>query len=136
MTYLTDASVLSEVTRPEPDHAVLDWLRRREDELVVDPIILGDLRFGILLLPNGFRKQQLDRWFDGVVSRVTCLPWEATTGARWAKLLADLRATGQAMPVKESLVAATALAHGLTVVTRRVREFAKAGVPVLNPFQD
>ena len=135
MTYLTDASVLSEVTRPEPDGRVLDWLRRCEEEIVVDPVILGDLRFGILLLPHGLRRQQLDRWFDGVVSRVTCLPWEVSTGLRWARLLADLRAAGQTMPVKDSLVAATALAHGLTVVTRQVRDFAKAGVPVLDPFQ-
>ena len=133
MTYLTDANVLSEVTRPEPDARVLDWLRRCEEEIVVDPVILGDLRFGILLLPHGLRRQQLDRWFDGVVSRVTCLPWEVSTGLRWAKLLADLRAAGQTMPVKDSLVAATALAHGLTVVTRQVRDFAKAGVPVLDP---
>ena len=135
MTYLTDASVLSEVTRPAPDARVLDWLRRREQEIAVDPVILGDLRFGILLLPHGLRRQQLDRWFDGVVSRVTCLPWEVSTGLRWAKLLADLRAAGQTMPVKDSLVAATALAHGLTVVTRQVRDFAKAGVPVLDPFE-
>ena len=135
MTYLTDASVLSEVTRPDPDARVLDWLRRREQEIAVDPVILGDLRFGILLLPHGLRRQQLDRWFDGVVSRVTCLPWETSTGLRWARLLADLRATGQTMPVKDSLVAATALAHNLTVVTRQVRDFAKAGVPVLDPFQ-
>ena len=135
MTYLTDASVLSEMTLPQPDARALDWLRRREQEIVVDPVILGDLRFGILLLPHGFRRQQLDRWFDGVVSRVTCLPWEVSTGLRWAKLLADLRASGQTMPVKDSLVAATALAHGLTVVTRQVRDFAKAGVPVLDPFQ-
>ena len=135
MTYLTDASVLSEVTHPEPDVRVLDWLRRREQEIVVDPVILGDLRFGILLLPHGLRRQQLDRWFDGVVSRVTCLPWEVSTGLRWAKLLADLRASGQTMPVKDSLIAATALTHGLTVVTRQVRDFAKAGVPVLDPFQ-
>ena len=134
MTYLIDASVLSEITRPQPEERVLEWLRRQEQELAVDPVILGDLRFGILLMPHGFRRQQLDRWFDGVVSRVTCLPWEASTGLRWAKLLADLRATGQTMPIKDSLVAATALAHGLTVVTRRVREFAKAGVPVLDPF--
>ena len=135
VTYLADASVLSEVTRPEPDARVLDWLRRREQEIAVDPVILGDLRFGILLLPHGLRRQQLDRWFDGVVSRVTCLPWEVSTGLRWARLLADLRAAGQTMPVKDSLVAATALAHGLTVVTRQVRDFAKAGVPVLDPFQ-
>jgi toxin FitB len=53
---------------------------------------------------------------------------------RWAKLLAELRAKGQAVPIKDSLVAATALVHGLTVATRNVSDFKKTGVKVLNPF--
>jgi predicted nucleic acid-binding protein len=54
---------------------------------------------------------------------------------RWAKLLADLRAAGQAMPVKDSLIAATALVHGLIVVTRNTGDFKTAGVKVLDPFE-
>ena len=53
-------------------------------------------------------------------TRLHCLPWEAETGLRWAELLAGLRASGRAMPIKDSLIAATALAHGLPVVTRNV----------------
>ena len=53
---------------------------------------------------------------------------------RWAKLLADLRAAGHAMPIKDSLIAATALVHGMTVATRNVRDFRRAGVKIVNPF--
>jgi predicted nucleic acid-binding protein len=62
------------------------------------------------------------------------LPWEAATGLRWAQLLADLRAAGRAMPIKDSLIAATALVHGLTVVTRNRADFEKAGVDIVDPF--
>lgn len=63
-----------------------------------------------------------------------CLPWDATTAIRWAKLLADLRAKGRAMPLKDSMIAANALAHGLTVATRNTRDFKEARVPLVNPF--
>ena len=135
MTYLVDANVLSEPTRPAPDAAVVRWLRRHERSLAVDPVILGEIRFGILLLPRGRRRQRLERWFDAGIRRLHCLPWDAETGLRWAALLATLRATGRAMPVKGSLIAATALAHGLTVATRNVADFAKAGCAVVNPFE-
>ena len=134
MTYLVDANVLSEATRPTPDARAVGWLRRNEREIAVDPIILGEIRLGILLLPRGRRRQRLERWFDDGVSRLTCLPWDASVGLRWAKLLADLRTGGRSMPVKDSLIAATALAHGLVVVTRNRRDFESAGVRLVDPF--
>ena len=134
MTYLVDANVLSEATRPAPDARVVSWLSRNESEIAVDPIILGEIRFGILLLPAGKRRQRLERWFADGVARVVCLPWDATTGLKCAELLADLRASGQSMPIKDSLIAATARTHGLSVVTRNLRDFKKAGVNVVDPF--
>ena len=134
MTHLVDANVLSEVTKPAPSGKVVEWLRHHEADLVVDPIILGEIRFGILRLPVGKRQRRLLLWFEQVVAKITCLPWDAATGLRWAKLLADLRSAGEAMPIKDSMIAATALVHGLTVVTRNVHDFRKAGVPVLDPF--
>jgi hypothetical protein len=134
VTYLVDANVLSEPTRAAPDPKVVEWLRRHERELSVDPIILGELRFGILLLPRGKRRARLERWFETGVRRLRCLPWDAETGLRWAALLAGLRSAGRAMPVKDSLIAATALAHDLTLATRNRTDFEKAGVRLVDPF--
>lgn len=134
MTYLVDANVLSEPTKPTPQLRVVDWLRRHERELVVDPFILGEIRFGILLLPKGSRRTRLEQWFDAGVATLHCLPWDVHAGLRWAELLARLRAKGRAMPIKDSLIAATALMHGLTVVTRNTTDFATAGVSVMDPF--
>jgi len=132
--YLVDANVLSEPTRPAPDSRVVEWLRRNERDIAVDPVILGEVRFGILLLQKGKRRANLERWFDAGIQRLHCLPWEAEMGLRWAELLASLRTAGRAMPIKDSLIAATALVHGLTVATRNRSDFEKAGVKIVDPF--
>ena len=134
MRYLVDANVLSEPTKPVANPAVVAWLRQHEREVAVDPIILGEVRFGILLLSKGKRRARLEQWFDAGVGRLHCLPWDAQTGLRWAQLLAHLRATGHAMPIKDSMIAATALVHGLTVATRNRNDFEKAGVTIVDPF--
>lgn len=134
MTFLVDANVLSEATRPEPDPRILAWLARHEREIAVDPVILGEIRFGILLLPEGKRRARLENWFQEGIERIHCLPWEATTGLRWARLLAELRASGRSMPIKDSLIAATALTHGLTLVTLNRRDFENSGVEIVDPF--
>ena len=134
MNWLVDANVLSEPTRPEPDPSVVEWLRRNERLLCIDPVVLGEIRFGILLLPAGRRRARLESWFSAGVSRMTCLPWAAETGLRWAELVADLRRAGNAMPIKDSLITATALTHRLGVATRNVKDFRRAGLTVIDPF--
>ena len=134
MKFLVDANVLSEATKPEPQPQVLSWLSEHETEIAIDPVILGELRFGILLLAAGRRRRRLESWFAGGVDRLRCLPWDNGTGLRWAKLLADLRARGQAMPIKDSLIAATALHRGLVMVSRNQRDFERSGLEVLDPF--
>lgn len=134
MTYLVDANVLSEATKPRPDERVVEWLRRNEREIAVDPLILGEIRFGIYLLSAGNRRKRLEHWFEDGIERMYCFPWDATIGLRWAKLLAVLRESGQSMPIKDSMISATALVHNLTVATRNTRDFKKAGVVVVDPF--
>ncbi len=134
MKYLVDANVLSEPTKPSPDPRVLEWLRANEPDIAVDPVILGELRFGILILAKGRKRTALDRWFNAGVARLHCLPWDADTGLKWAELLARLRTTGKAMPIKDSLIAATAAIHGLAVATRNRADFANAGVRIVDPF--
>lgn len=77
-----DANVLSEPTKPAPDQRVMQWLRAHERDIAVDPVILGELRFGILILPKGKKRTVLECWFDAGVQRLHGLPGDAETGLR------------------------------------------------------
>ncbi len=132
--FLVDANVLCEPTKAAPESHVVDWLRRNERLVAIDSVILGEIRYGILLLAEGRRRTRLEGWFSRVVQRVECLSWDAATGLHWAELLARVRGVGRTMTVKDSLIAATALRHGLTLATRNERDFAPSGVDTVNPF--
>jgi toxin FitB len=131
--HLVDANVLSEATRPSPDSRIVEWLRRNERTLVVDPIVLGEVRFGILLLDHGARRKRLEEWFDQGIRRIQCLPVDSAVGLRWAQLIAELRRNGRPMSIKDSLIAATALTHDLTVATLNRRDFEPAKVRLADP---
>ena len=120
--------------RITPDPGVLEWLRAHEPDIAVDPVIIGELRYGILILAKGRKRTILEAWFDAGVGRLYCLPWDVDTGLRWAELLARLRRTGKAIPIKDSLITATALVHDLAAVTRNRVDFASAGVLTVDPF--
>ncbi|MFP6837697.1 MAG: PIN domain-containing protein [Pseudomonadales bacterium] len=135
MTYLVDANVLSEPTRVNPNSNVITWLRENERRIWIDPIVLGEIRFGILLLNRGAKRRRLEGWFDEGVARIRCTDWDAATGLRWAQLIAALRIAGRSMPVKDSLIAATAFQHELVLVTRDQANFERAGLSVVNPFE-
>ncbi len=134
-TYLVDANVLSEATKPDPNLHVVEWMRRNERSLVVDPVVLGEVRFGILLLPRGARRIGLERWFEQGAARIQCMPFDASVGLRWAQLLADLRRRGRPMSIKDSLIAATALTHNLVVATMNHSDFKQARVKLVDPSQ-
>lgn len=134
MKFLVDANVLSEMVRPQPNPCVKQWLTRNEAYLVVTPVILGEIEYGILLLPEGARRDRLLHWFRMGVGKIRVLDFDASTASIWAALLARLKLKGLAMPIKDSLIAASALAHDLTVVTRNHRDFENSGCTVLNPF--
>ena len=104
-----------------------------EHDIVVNPVVLGELRFGIRLLGHGRRRDALEVWFDEVIRRIRCVPIDANTGLRWTMLPADLRSRGRSIPVKDSLIAASALARGLVVATRHRGDFEQAGVEVVDP---
>lgn len=104
-------------------------------DLAINPIILGEMRYRVLKMLPGARRNALQTWFDAGISRLHCLPWDTDCGLRWAELLAQLKNAGKPMPIKDSLIAATALVYDLTVVTRNESDFAHCGVRLLNPFQ-
>ena len=135
MKYIVDANLLSEATKPDPAPQVLDWLRLNEQNFAVTPVVLGELEYGILLLPASRRKKQLELWFEKIRSTAHCLDFDSKAASSWAHLLAHLKSKGHAMPIKDSLIAASAIAHNLTVGTRNTRDFKNARVPLINPFE-
>jgi predicted nucleic acid-binding protein len=134
MRFLADVNVLSEPTKASPNVRVLEWLGANERFVVVDSIVLGEIRSGILALPHGRNRSQLDNWFNLIVDTIECLPWDRAVGLRWAELVVSLRRKGQSVPVLDSMIAATALEHGLIVATRDTRDFLRTGVEVFDPF--
>lgn len=134
MNYLVDVNVLSEATRPDPSPKVVSWLLQNESKLVINSVILGEIRLGILLLPSGKRRKAMEAWFEDGITCLTCLPWDAATALEWSALLAKLRKKGNSMPLKDSMIAASAIRHKLTISTRNIADFKQTNLPLVNPF--
>ena len=134
MTFLIDANVLSEPTKSAPNGKVVEWLTVNERSLVVDSIVLGEVYVGVLALPRGRKRSNLERWFESLVQTIDCFAWDAAIARRWAALVVHLRQKGQTLPLLDGMIAATALQHDLTMATRNTRDFKKAGMKVMDPF--
>lgn len=134
MSYLIDTNVLSELRRRDPDVNVVRWMADRPaTTLYLSVLTLGELRKGVEGLPEGNRKRRLLDWLEVELPTFFAgriLPVDATVAVRWGRLLAQ---AGRPLPAIDSLLAATALAHGLTLVTRNLRDFQHPDLTVLDP---
>ena len=135
MTYLLDTNVISEVTARRPDARVLAWSTSYEDECCLSCVTLGEIWKGIHLMPDGKRKQGISRWAtgieDGFSDRVLALDAEILKA--WGRLYARHEAKGFNMGIIDSLIAATALVHDLTIATRNTNDFPRE-VKTVNPW--
>lgn len=135
MSFLLDTCVLSELTRPRPNGGVVAWFDAQDAEaLFVSALTVGEIEKGVAALPSGRKKRLLAGWLATLRSTYAAriLPIDAPVAAIWGRTTARLERSGQAVGVVDGLIAATALRHGYTVVTRNVRDFEATGVPLLN----
>jgi predicted nucleic acid-binding protein len=132
--YLVDTNVLSEISKPSPDQKVLKWLRAHQGRIVINSIILGEIEYGILILPTSQKRSRLEAWFQGATQHLPVLDFDVASASTWASLMAKLKSNGQSMQIKDSLIAATALTHHLKIATRNIVDFQHTGVVTENPF--
>ncbi|MEI9987683.1 MAG: PIN domain-containing protein [Aliidongia sp.] len=137
--YLLDTNIISNVTRPVPSPALLEWLGEQEDKaLYISALTIAEVRRGILELPAGKRRQTLEAWFSGpdgpqalFAGRV--LSFDERAALVWARLMAEGKARGRPRSALDMVIAAIAEANGCVVVTDNERDFI--GMEVINPLR-
>lgn len=136
--YLVDTNVLSELTKPSPLPEVEVFLRKAKDRIFVSVFSIGEVRKGIAGLPMSNKRASLEDWLDNEILlwfADRLLPVTLEVAERWGELAAELKAKGRPRPVVDSVLGATALTHGLILVTRNVRDYQDMGVTVFNPWE-
>lgn len=135
MSYLIDTNALSELRRNQPDSRVLSWFERRPSvTLYISVLTLGEIRKCIEIVADDTRRQALLDWLETDLPAFfsgRILPVDERVADRWGRLVA---AAGRPLPAIDSLLAATALAHDLVLVTRNVKDFADLPVQLCNPW--
>jgi len=140
MKFLLDTCVISEFTQKKPSAHLIDWLStKNEDDLYISVLTIGEIQQGISKLPDSKRKLSLQQWLDQDVSRRfdgRILSIDKAIIDRWGRLRGTALRNARTFPVIDSMLAATALTHGLTIVTRNVEDISDTGVAIRNPWTD
>ena len=140
MNFLLDTNVVSEWVKPRPDTGVTTWLAEAdEDRVFISVVTLAELRHGIERLPPGARRDRLDAWLTGQLParfETRIVPVDAETAHGWGRVMARGQAAGDPVGTMDAFIAATAEQHGLTLVTRNVRDFEALGIGLVNPWRE
>jgi predicted nucleic acid-binding protein len=136
--FLLDTNIPSELTRPVPDSRVRDWVASQENaSLYLSVVSVGELRRGFTLLARSKRRTQLELWFEQYLLPLFAgriLPVTQSIGDRWGVLDGECQLRGTPISTADGMIAATALEHDLTIVTRNVKDFAGLCAAVFNPW--
>ena len=138
--FLLDTNVISEFNRRgQPNPLVKQWLEAADtDSLYTSVLTLGEIRFGVELLPLSKRRTQLEQWLDRDVPEWfegRILPVDQSIADRWGFVRAQAQMKGRPLSVIDALLAATALQHNLTIVSRNVSDFTVVGLSVVNSWE-
>ena len=136
--FLLDTNIPSELVRPQPEPKLKTWVAAQDlGTLSISAVSFGELRKGIVLLSPGKRRAELETWMEKDLSLLffgRILPVTRSVAERWGVLEAQRQLAGRPLNVPDGQIAATALEHNLTVVTRNVKDFADLGVKIFNPW--
>jgi hypothetical protein len=140
LSFLLDTSVISELVKPAPDNHVIEWLKRTDEaSLYLSVLTIGEIEKGIAKLPASSRREKLETWVRrDLVDRFRerLLAIDGTVAATWGRLAGEAEARGEPLPVIDGLIAATSLAHDLTVATRNIGDFERCGARCFNPWMN
>jgi tRNA(fMet)-specific endonuclease VapC len=138
MKALLDTCVISEFIAKQPNPRVVEFLDALDaDDAYLSVITIGEVIKGIEKLPNSRRKTELRDWLqDDLLARFQgkILPLDTDVIVEWGMLTARTEIAGKVMPAVDSLIAATAIANNMTLVTRNVSDFEAAGIEIVNPW--
>jgi predicted nucleic acid-binding protein len=137
--FLLDTNCISELMRARPDPRVLKWMEAADETLLyLSVLTLGEIRKGVAALPQSKRRTQLETWLElELQARLSgrVLPIDRSVADRWGLLAAQTKRAGKSLSAIDGLLAATAMHHNLTIVSRNVSDFASTHVPVVNPWE-
>ena len=137
--YLLDTNVPSEFSRDRPEPRVVDWLKSQPvTSLFLSAVTIGEIRKGLIVLPPGRRRSELEKWFHSdllIWFRDRILPVTYAVADRWGVLEGQCQLKGTPLNTADGMIAATAIEHGLKVVTRNVKDFANLGVDIFDPWE-
>src|SRR5229473_6533732 len=137
--FLLDTNCISEVVRVKPEPRVMAWIEAAEETLLyLSVLTFGEIRKGVAMLPQGKRRSGLETWLEvELQARFSgrILPIDEPVADRWGLLAANAKSKGKALSLIDGLLAATAIHHNLTIVSRNVGDFTNTQVPVVNPWE-
>jgi predicted nucleic acid-binding protein len=138
--WLLDTNILSELRRPKPEAKVLTFIAGQSlDRLYISTVTIAEIRFGIELITDATRRAELNDWLKNTVRPMfeeRILPVSEDVMFKWRLLVEEGRKIGHTFSQPDLIIAATALCHGLTLVTRDTGDYQRARVPLLNPWID
>lgn len=140
MRVLLDTNVLSEVTKPRPAEGVLNWLHGLdEDRTFISIISIAEIRRGVALMDGGRKRDALDEWLTHDLPQRfenRIVPVEMPVALAWGDLMALAKRSGRGLASMDGLIAATAVAHQLTLATRNTKDFEGFGIDIIDPWAD
>ncbi|MBS3732702.1 MAG: type II toxin-antitoxin system VapC family toxin [Desulfobacterales bacterium] len=137
---LLDTNILSELMLPAPNSRVVAWLdNRSEPELWISSVTVAEIRLGLMLLPEGKRKETLLLLAEQMFNEdffERCLPFDCEAAAKYARIVSERKSRGRPVSVEDAQIAAIALAGGLALATRNIRDFSNIPeLELINPWE-